>query len=824
MMHRMRNIRVLAELSQDLRYGMRMLRKAPGVTAVILVTLAVAIGANTALFSVFDAVLLKALPLPDPDRLVVISEQTPTVRDGPVSYPDFLDWRARQTTFEDLAASMVIGGVLTGHGEAERVFGRAVSREFFSTLGSGLAIGRTFTDAEDRPNGERAMILSHALWQRSYGANPDVVGRPVTYNGDPYTIVGVLPAGFDFYGAANLNNDIFVPIGRQTDLPFMQKRDSHPGLAVIGRMKTSVTLAQAAADLRRVASDLATEYPSTNAGVSVVVRSLLDDYVGDVRQTLWVLLASAMLVLTIACANVTNLLLARSGARSREVAMRLALGAGHWRIMRQLSSENLLLACAGGTLGIVLGRWGTTALMSLATRTLPRMNETALDWRVLGFTLTATVLAGLFFGLFPAWQTTRVDVQPALKDGARTIASGGRRVRDALVIAEIALALALLVGAGLLLRSFTRLVRVDPGYDSRGVLTLRLRLPDAQYQDDSRVAATLRGILTRVEALPGVDRACLTTGVPFGRAFPDRATIAGRAVPLQQAPLVWTQWVTPGYFSTLRIAVVAGRTFTAADDERGALVAVVDEEFARIHFPGRGPGDVLGEHVAFPDTDDRSRTIVGIVRHVRHNALDERAHAEAYGPYDQLAPAWKKEIGRAMDMAIRSTAEPAALLDAIKTEVRAVDPDVPLSHVRTLTEATSLSIAPRVLNLALVAGFSAAALLLCLVGIYGVMDYSVAEQTRDIGVRLALGAAPHSVLALVMTRAVRLALVGAVVGIALAAAVGRSLEAILYSVNPRDSATLVGVTVLLVAVALLGSYLPARRAMRVDPLVALRHE
>jgi len=819
-----RRPRLLDDLSQDLRFGLRMLRKGPAFTAVVLVTLAVAIGANTALFSIFDAVLLKALPLPDADRLVVIGEETATVHDGPVSYPDFLDWRARQSTFDGLAVSMFIGGVLTGDGEAERVFGRAVTRGFFSTLGSGFAIGRTFSAVEDGPDGARAIIFSHALWERRYHANPDVVGRSVTYNGEPYTVVGVLPADFDFYGTDNANNDIFLAIGQQAGRPYMQKRDSRPGLAAIGRMKPGVTLSAASADLGRIASALAVEYPSTNARVTVTMRSFLDDYVGNARQTLWVLLASAMLVLTIACANVTNLMLARSGARSREVALRLALGAGRWRIMRQLVTESLLLAGLGGALGILLGRWGTSALASLAARTLPRMTDTTLDWRILGFTLAATVGAGLFFGLLPAWQTTRVDVQPALKDGTRTIAAGGHAVRDALVVGEIALALALLVGAGLLLRSFVRLVHVDPGYDSRGVVTLRLRLPDAQYRDGSRVAATLRAVLARIEAVPGVERACLTTGVPFGRTFPDRFAIGGRAVPAQEAPLAWTQWVTDGYFTTLRIGLVAGRTFTAADDERSALVAVIDEDFAREHFPGRAPGEIIGQRVAFPDTDDRWRTIVGVVRHVRHNALDERARAEAYGPYDQLAAGWKAEIGRAIDVAVRSSLPQAGLLEAIRAEVRAVDPDVALSHVRTLAEATSLSIAPRMLNLALVGGFSAAALLLCLVGIHGVMSFAVAEQTRDIGVRLALGAAPAGVLALVMTRAVRLAVTGALLGIGLAAVLGRWLEAMLYSVNTRDPATFAAVTLLLVSVALAGAYFPARRAMRIDPAVALRHE
>lgn len=820
-----RGVRALAELWQDVRYGLRMMRRTPGPVAVIVLTLAVAIGANTALFSVFDAVLLKALPFPNPDRLVVITEDTPTGRGGPVSYPDFLDWRARQSTFEHLAVSMVIGGVLTSGGEAERVFGRAVSAEFFATLGTGFQIGRTFSTAEDRPGGERALILGHALWQRHFHGNPDVLGRPVMYNGEPYTIVGVLPAGFDYYGTTNVNNDIFLALGRQADRPYMHKRDSHPGLTAVGRMKPGVTLAQATSDLARVASSLAAEYPTTNANVGVALRSLLDDYVGDVRHTMWVLLASALFVLTIACANVANLLLARSGVRRREVAMRIALGAGRWRILRQLLTENLLLALAGGALGIVIGWWGTSALASIASRTLPRIDGVALDWRVIGFTLGATGLAGLFFGLLPAWQTARLDVQPALKDGVRSFVPAGHRLRDALVIAEIALSLALLVGASLLLRSFTRLIHVYPGYEPRDVLTLRLRLPDAQYQDRSRVAATLDDMLARIEAIPGVDGACLTTGVPFGRTFPDQFEIDGRrSLASQQAPLAWTQWVTPAYFDTLRIGVIAGRTFTSVDTEHAALVAVIDEEFARVQFPGSHPASLIGRRVRFLQSDSRWRTVVGVVRHVRHSALDEPARLQAYAPYEQLEPAWKAEIGRAMDVAVRSQLDRTTLLSAIKAQVYAVDPEVPLSHVRTVTEAISLSIAPRLLNLSLVGGFSVAALLLCLVGIYGVMSYAVTSRMRELGVRLALGAAPSGVLTLVLTRGIRLAAMGVLIGISLAAIVGRSLDTMLYAVTPRDPLTFVAVTSLLIVVAAAGSYIPARRAMRVDPLVTLRHE
>ena len=820
-----RGIRVFAELAQDLHYAARMLRRTPGLTAVIVVTLAVAIGASTALFSVFDTVLLKALPLPDPDRLLVIGETSPSTHSTAVSYPDFLDWRARQTTFDDLAASMIIGGVMTGGSEPDRVFGRAVSRQFFPVLGCRFELGGGFTELQDRPNGERAIVLSHALWQRRYGDDRTVVGRTAIYNGDPYRIVGVLAADFDFYGGATANNDFFLPLGPMTDQPFMHDRTSHPGLAVLGRMRQRITIRQASADLGAVAAALQQRYPVTNANETVTVRSLLDDYVGDARLALWVLLGSAILVLTIACANIANLLLARAGARTREIGMRLALGAGRSRILRQLLTESLLLAGIGGAAGGLVA-WGATAsLAPLAARALPRTADIAPDWRILAFAIAVTTVAGIVFGSVPAWQTARVDVQPALRNGTRTSTGDGHRLRDGFLVAEIALSLALVAGAGLLLRSYARLLDVDAGYDARGVLTLRLRFPDAAYRDRAKIASTLRQIRSRVAGLPGVERAALTTGVPMGRSFPDRFAIAGRPEPdPRRAPGALILWVTPGYFRALGIHLVAGRDFADTDDDRGALVAVVDEAFARQQFPGRDPSAAIGERVKFYDSDPRWRQIVGVVDHVRPGPLEEPGGAEAYGPYDQLEPGWRAEIGRAMDMAIRSRVAPEALVTAIKHQLRAVDPDVPISNVRTLDETVARSIAPRRFNLSLICGFAGVALLLCLVGVYGVMSYAVNERTREIGVRLALGAAPRQVRGLVLGRAARLAALGAVLGTIGAVALARLMSGLLYAIPAGDPTTFAAGVGLVMLVALVASVLPARRATRMDPLVALRDE
>jgi len=818
-----RRTRWIEDVGQDVVYASRLLRKSPVVTAVLVLTLAIAIAASTAVFGLFDAILLKALPLPSPQQIVVIAEQRPNVPRGPVSYPDFLDWRARQRSFSDLAAVIPTGGVITGDGDAERVFGRAVSREFFRTLGIALAAGRAFSAEEDRPDGDRAMILSDSLWRRRFGADPGAVGRPVRYNGEPYTIVGVLPPDFDFYGTGNVNNDVFVPIGLLSAAPYMQKRENHL-VSVIGRVKPGVTVAEATNELTAIADALATEHASTNAGVGVVVRSLLDDYVGNVRLAMWVLLVAATFVLAIACANVANVLLGRGAARAREMATRVALGAGRGRLVRQLVTESLLLAGIGGVVGLGGGLWATTMLSTAAAQSLPRLSDAAFNWRIATFAVLVTAVAGLAFGAASAWHTIRANNRGPIVGGSRTVVSVGR-IRDVLVVFEVALSLALVIAAGLLLRSFANLTQLDRGYDGRDVLTFRLRLPDADYPNVEKVSATLAAAIGRIKSVAGVEHACLTTGVPFGRAGTDAFEIAGRPCTLPlHLPIALTQWVSPEYFDTLRIRLIAGRTFGHQDDERGALVAVVDQDFVNAQFGGRSPASVLGEHVRFPTTDDRWRRIVGVVQHLRHGALDEDARAEVYAPFDQLPTLLKTEFGRAIDVAVRARVPPRTLVENIKAQIRAIDPDVPLSLVRTLDEATAASMAPRRLNILLVGVFAGAALVLCIVGIYGVVSYSVTERTRELAVRLAVGAAPNTVLRMVLRRGLGLAVIGAALGIALALAVGQLIDTLLVSVAPTDLVTLCGGTLLVLAVAACASFVPARRAMRLDPILALREQ
>jgi putative ABC transport system permease protein len=821
-----RGVRWVEEFWQDLRYGARTLMKNPGFTLIAVITLALGIGANTAIFSVVNGVLFESLPYPDADRLVVVTEETQAAPGLSVAYPDYLDWKARQSVFENLTAHMVAGGILTGGGDPERVFGRWVSASFFATLGVPPEFGRAFTEAEDRPGGDRVIILSHALWRRRYGENPRLIGQSIEYNGEPRIVVGVTPDSFDFYGQINANNDFFMPLGQLADESFLEKRDSRPGINVLGRMKPGVRLDHAREGMRALAARIATEHPATNAGVGVALHSMLDAYVGGARRSLWMMLAAVALVLLIACANVANLLLSRASARRREIALRMAVGAGRGRIIRQLLTESLLLALGGGAVGLLLSLWGVALLTKYASGSLPRLESITVDWRALGFTLLTTLLTGLIFGLAPALQTTRSGGLASLKEGPRSGASGGRRLREAIVIVEVALSLLLLIGAGLLFRSYDRLTKVDPGFDPRNVLTLRLRLPDAYYREQSQVTGFLRQILPRLSSLPGVESACLTTGIPFGRGGGEAFLIEGRTPPSKElTPIALNQFVSADYHRTFGIALLAGRYFTPQDNASAPPVVIIDEDLARKHFPGLSYNEALGRRLKLTGDGEPWREIVGVVRHIRHNSLDEpQPSVETYGPYEQMNPRWLTEIGRAMDVAVKTSAGPRMLLEAIRREVQALDRGLPLSHVRTMEESIALSVAARRFNLALLGVFAIIALALGAVGIYGVMSYSVAQRTQEIGVRVALGAQGRDVLRLVIGQGMKLALIGSAVGLVAAVALTRGLRTLLFDVSATDPLTFAATASLLAFIALLACWIPAWRAMKVDPSVALKTE
>ena len=822
-----RGVRLFQDLWQDVRYGLRTFRKKPGFTLVAVLTLALGIGANAAIFSVVNGVLLKSLPFPDPERLVVLYETTEAGEETAVAFPDYQDWRASAPAFEGMSARMVSGGVLAGDGEPERVIGQYVTAGFFPVVGVRPSAGRFFTEEEDRPGGERLMVLGHGLWQRRYGGDAGVVGRAVRFNGESWTVVGVMPPRFDFYGENNLHNDYFIPLGHLSDRDFMRDRHSHP-VYVTARLKEGVEIGQARAQLEALAARLGEQFPESNRGKGVRLRSFLEDYVGEARPALLMLMAAVGVVLLIACANVANLLLVRAASRRKEIALRVALGAGRWRVVRQLLTESLLLAAAGGALGLLLGAWGARALVSLAPDVLPRMGNISLDARAVGFTLLVTALTGVAFGLVPALQTSKAGLQGALKEGgAGSPRGGGRWLRSGLVVAEVALSLLLLVGAGLLLKSFARLMRVEPGFDARGVLTLRLRLPDGKYKDAASIGNFVREVARRVEAMPGVERVSLATGFPFGRYAENGYWVEGEPEPRRPAdwPTANTQSVGGEFHRTLGIGLLAGRYFDERSDTNDSpAVVLVDEDFVRKHLPNATPQDVLGKRLRFGGEGEPWREIVGVVRHVRQSALDEEGRPHVYRHWTQLRPEVAADYTRAMDLIVKSSVEPESLVTAIRREVQSVDPEQPLGNVRTLDALVEGTIAPRRFSMLLASVFACVALVLGAVGLYGVLSYTVAQRSREIGIRMALGAQRGDVHRLVISQGMRLALAGVAAGVLAAVALTRLMSSLLFGVSATDPQTFVSIALLLIVVALAACYLPARRASKVDPLIALRYE
>jgi predicted permease len=812
-------------LWQDLRYGMRMLLQHPSVTVIAVITLALGIGANTAIFSVVNAVLLRPLPYPNADRLVAVSENSLESSDISVAYPDYLDWRAQQSVFEEMSARMPTGGVITGANEPERVIGRLVTASFFSTLGVQPMLGRGFTETEDKPGTPPVMVISYGLWQRQFGGASDAIGKSITYNGEPWTVVGVLPSWFDFYGRTNINNDVFVPLGYLNNAEFMQDRNSHT-VRVTARLKPGVSIEQAQAELSALSARMATQYPSSNTGVGASTRSFLDDYVGDSRQSLRVIFTAVAFMLLIACANVANLMLARATTRRREIALRLALGASRWRIVRQLMTESLMLAVMGGAFGVLLATWGVSLLSKINTGEWSRIDEVSIDGRALGFTFLITLIVGVLSGLFPALQNSRFGLNEALKEGDRISSAGaGGRLRRSLVAVEVALALMLLVGAGLTVRSFARLTSVEPGFDPRNVLTFRMRLPDGKYKEASQTFAFCREAMSRVAALPGVESVAVATGFPLGRATDNNYLVEGQPEPLPgRRSQTHRQDVSEDYHKVLKIPLLEGRLFDARDTEKSPLVVIVDQEFVARSFPNQPAREVLGKRLRFGGDSEGWREIVGVVGHVKQNGLNEEGRTQIYRPWTQITPKWKASLTRATDMIVKTTVDPVSLIGAIKHEIQVIDKDQPIAQVQTLDDKLSDSVAPQLFTLLLLGIFSLIALLLASAGIYGVMSHAVTQRTHEIGVRMALGARQLDVLKLMVGQGMSLVMVGLVLGLAGAYATTRLMTSLLFDVTAKDPITFALVTVVLTIVAFLACYIPARRATKVDPLVALRYE
>ncbi len=806
-----RRVRVVEELFRNLRIGARMLRRTPGFTAVAVVTLALGIGANTAVFSLVDGVILRPLPYREPDRLVRLWETNPARgwNQFSVSVPNFLDFRQEGRSFEQLAAWRWQSFNLTpADGDPERVGAAAVSTNLFPMLGVTPALGRDFTPEEDRPGGEtRVVLLSNEFWRTRLGGDPAVVGSTLPLDGVGYTVAGILPESYRPPG----DPELFVPLAPN---PAEESRGNHM-LAVFGRLADGVSVEQARAEMEAFAARLSDQYPVSNGGWSTRIDPLYDAIVSeDTRRPLYVLLGAVGLVLLIACINVASLMLARATARQNEMAIRTALGAGRFRLSAQLLTEGLLIAAVAGALGLVVAHWGVNLLKSLAVLDMPRLEGVSVDGRVLVFTLATTLLTSLLFGIVPALRVSRTSLNETFKGGSRSTTGGADRLRlrNTLVVAEIALSLMLLVGAGLLMRSFSTLRNVDPGFDAADVATMRINLPGARYQEREPVAGFYDGLFRDVAALPGVESVGATNIVPLGNGNTSIEVIIDGAAPADgsQSAADW-RLATPDYFRAMRIPLLAGRSFVEQDYADKFTAAIVNEEMARRYWPGEG---AVGKQFYWHSLEGPKLTVVGVAGDVRANGLDVKPRPMVYIPV----------VDNSMSVVVRTA--PGATVDvaSIRAIVRRLDPALPLAGVTTMGRILEDSTDGERFSMTVLGGFAAVALLLAAIGLYGVLAYSVLQRTPEIGVRMALGAETRHVLALVLRQGLALTLVGLGLGVVGALAFSRVMSSLLYETQATDPATYVGVSLVLALVALLACLLPARRAMRIDPVIALRQE
>jgi len=806
-------------LLQDLRYGARMLLKKPGFTLIAVITLALGVGANTAIFSVVNAVVLRPLPYRDPDRLVHVYRMQPPVERSPVSVPAYLDFAAQQQVFESFASHYGETFNFTDVDEAERVIGRRVTANFFELFGVSPARGRFFLPADDNADSARVAVISDGLWRRRFGGDDNAVGQTIKLNGEAYTVVGVAPPQFQFPRRV----EIWTParlLGRGGD------RTSN-FLMMIRRLKDGVTKEQAQAQMNQIAAALARQYPSHNK-LSILLSPMLEEQVRDIRTTLWVLLGAVGFVLLIACANVANLLLARSSARAREFAVRAALGAGRFRIARQLLTESILLALLGGASGILLAFWGVALLVAAAPANLPRVSEARVDAWALGFTLVISLLTGFVFGLAPAWQSSKAGLNEALKEGARGagVSLSQAWLRRVLVIAEIALSLVLLVGASLLIGSLKRLAQVNPGFETNNLLTADInypRRPASAYpkgEDGERLRLQERGDFLRaieqtVATLPGVQSVGVINDLPVTGDSASAGTFRIEGDPnVSWANDPQAEWksVTPNYFNAIGIPLLRGRAFSEQDTSQSPATILINETLARRFFPGKDP---IGKRlIAF----NSPREIVGVVGDARQGALNLPPSPEIYFPNAQRA------FGQQVSLVVRTNADPASLGDAVRRAAQSVNPDAPVFRVRTMREVIAGSIAQERFNTILMTLFAVVAMLLAAIGLYGVMAYSVTQRTREIGIRVAFGARRADVLRLVIRQGLRLVALGLALGLMAALALTRLMKKLLFEVSATDPMTFAGVALLLALVALLACWIPARRAAKVDPMVALRCE
>jgi putative ABC transport system permease protein len=803
---------------QDIRHGFRVLGKRPGITLIAILTLGLGIGANTAIFSVVDAVLLRPLPYRQPDRLVFLSESTPQIPDMSISMANLDDWRAMNTVFENIAPYRSNQVVLTGNGQAESLRVREITASLFPTFGVQPILGRALTADDDKPGAAPVVLLSDGYWDRKFARDANILGKQLNLDGEIYTIVGVVPSS-KFHGNWR-RFSLFDSLWRHEDVEGgAARRDQHPGIYAVARMKPGVTLEQARAQMKDIGAQLEKEYPITNSTHSVTTESLLSAFVGDVRPALFVLLAAVGFVLLIACANVANLMLARATERQREMAIRTALGATRGRLIRQLLTESMMLAVVGGAFGLAIAVYVTAALSSSSTISVPRIDGASVNGVVLAFTFCVSLFTGLFFGMFPAWQISRTDVQESIKEGGRSATSGAghKRVRAALVVGEIAVSMILLIGAGLMLKSFFLVLRADPGFNPSGVLTATISLPDSHYKDRAAQRQFVENLVRKMQNTPGVQAVGFQQ--PLLGGSDTSYYIDGRPDPNPgQVPSTDIASVTPDSLRAMGVQLIRGRFFTAADDEKAPAVCVVDTTLARLAWPGENPiGKRIRTSSGGPSALNPTQTVVGLVAHVQSYGVDQPSREEIYQPYAQRP----LQFG---SLVIRSAGDPGSLASAARAAVQSLDGDLPISSVATLNDIVGENVAPRRLSVTLLGSFAGLALVLAAIGIYGVMSYSVIQRTQELGVRIALGAQPSDILRLVMRSGMTLLLLGLGIGLAGAFSLSRFLQSMLFQVKSTDIMTFASVPVLLAAVAFLACYLPARRATLVDPVVALRNE
>jgi len=820
-------------LFQDIRYGIRMLLKTPAVTFVVILALALGIGANTAIFSVVNAVLLRPLPYDQSEQLVFLNERNPAIDEMSISYPNFTDWRNQNQVFEKIGVYNRGSYNLTGWGDAERIVTGQMSADLFSVLRVNAAHGRTFTNEEDKPGGNPVVVLMHSFWQRRFGGQLSVLNQPLTLNGKSYTVIGIMPEGYTFPSRV----EMMVPVGQLSDQPSWQQRGNHPGLYGVGRLKPGVTMGQAQAEMDNLAANLEKQYPDSNSGNRVRIRPLMEIFVGDARRALWVLFAAVAFVLLIACANIANLLLARSTSRKKEMAIRAAMGAGRWRIVRQMLTESVMLSVLGGALGLLFAQWGIKLILYISPDAIPRWQEISMSWTVLGFTIGVSFLTGLLFGLLPALQAGEVDVNETLKETSRGN-SGRQWLRSSLVVVEVATTLVLLIGAGLMIRSFYRLQSVNPGFSYEHLTSFTVSLPARKYAKEDQRVAFYNQLLENIRHLPGVESTAAASGLPLGNnGWQTSFTVDGQPPPPKDnIPLMEACLVTPDYFRTMNIPLKSGRYFTDRDDRSflagkdlskmtepqrvasGINSVIIDEEFARRYWPNE---DAVGKRIRLGGGTDSNApllTVLGVVGRVKMEGLSQDSNrVQGYFSFPQIG-------NGGMTVIVKAQSDPTQLISALREQVKAVDPDQPIYNIRTMHEIRAESVASERLNLTLLSIFAGIALVLAVVGIYGVMSYSVTQRTHEIGIRMAIGAQPRDVFRMVIGQGMTLALIGVGIGLIGAFALTRLMASMLFDIAPTDPVTFAVIAVLLTTVALLACFIPGRRATKVDPVISLRYE